>query len=225
MGLTLANLRSELLSHLGMETADFPNGNTDIDLLINRSWWEVMDKLDFREKEATRSFTCTSGTNTYTIATAFGSATIFDAIRKVTLLGGDEGEDDEQQSVLDQMTIDVFNQLYNSDEDNEAQPTHYIRDGSNLILYPTPNAAYVFTLYYQAILADVPSGGPVIPQSWHEVILYGALWRGYLRVGDYNRANGAKSHQLGLISSSTPVKAKELMDDPRAHLEVLGRDY
>lgn len=221
MTLSLANLRSELLSHLGVDVTDFPNGNTDLDLLINRSWWEIMDKLDFREKEAVSSYNTIVNQRLYAIGTVFGS-NVMDAIRKIAI----EQEEDEKELVLDQMTLDVYNNLYNNDNTNAAaQPTHYIRDGSSFYLYPTPDAIYSLTLYYQAILADIPSGGPVIPQSWGEVILYGAIWRGFLKLGDTNRGYSFKKTQMDLINTSTPVKAKELMDDPRAHLEVLGRDY
>lgn len=219
MGLSLANLRAEFLAHTGLETSDFDNGNTDIDLIINRSWWEIMDKLDFREKEASDTYTTEIGENTYTITELFGSTSIFDAIREVTL------NYNNKQYKLNQMTLAVFNENYNSDEGEYAMPTHYIRDGSNMILWPTPDLEYNLTLYFQQVLSDIPSAGPDVPQSWDEIVLYGAVWRGFMRMGDYNRSAAAKKIQLTLIDTSTPVKAKELMDNPKAALQPLGREY
>ena len=62
-------------------------------------------------------------------------------------------------------------------------------------------------------------------QSWHEIVLYGGLWRAFIGMNDYQRANAAKQHQSALVASSVPVEAKEEYDSHRAHLEVIQNEY
>jgi hypothetical protein len=61
---------------------------------------------------------------------------------------------------------------------------------------------------------------PDIPQEWHELILFGGVWRGYIKLGDYNRANAMKNHQVGLIESTVPVEAKEETDSRDVGLSI-----
>ncbi len=66
---------------------------------------------------------------------------------------------------------------------------------------------------------------PDIPQQWHELILMGAIYRGYKRIGDYPRANQALAHWERKVAQVKPVEQKEEADSHFSGLEVIGRDY
>ncbi|KKL27584.1 hypothetical protein LCGC14_2383720 [marine sediment metagenome] len=58
MAIDLAVLRTELRVHLGYEsdgTDDLSDG--DADLLLNRAFWELLNKFNFREEECSIEFT------------------------------------------------------------------------------------------------------------------------------------------------------------------------
>ena len=52
MGMDLETLRDELREHVGVDSDDLPD--PDADLLLNRSFWELMNKFRFRETECSR---------------------------------------------------------------------------------------------------------------------------------------------------------------------------
>lgn len=224
MGLSYQQLVDELLSHLGADEEDFATatqtGAQVIALLINRSWWQIMDEFDFREKESSDTFNTVAGTASYDVSSSV-SPIIFDALQKVVIT-----DDENQNYVIDPISLDRYNREYNSNTSLRAIPEKYYRREGELVLYPTPDQAYVVTLYFWNILSDLSgSYNPPVPQSWHEIVLQGAVWRGYQRLGDYNRSRQAKAHQAELVISATSVSAKEKSDMPYAGLTVLGRDY
>lgn len=222
MPLSLVQLENELLSHLGVDVSDFTNGLTDVDLLLNRSWWEIMDKFKFKEKEAHKTFNLTPGTASYSIATLV-SPILFDALQTVAI----EDLVTFEHSMLDEIQIQEYESRFINTTNQQTKPTNYIRDmeNGNLLFYATPDLAYPITLYYWQILSDIPSQGLSVPQSWHEIVLFGAIARGFRRFGDYNRADKAEKFQNNKIETSTPVEAKELSNLPHAGLTVIGRDY
>jgi hypothetical protein len=220
MGLTLAQLRAALLKATGTELSDWENGNTDLDLYINTSWWDIMDQFDFREKEAPIfSFDTVAGTRDYDIAAEI-STTIFDALQQIVLV-----DENNQHIPLTLMSDKDYEANYNEDSDEQAIPQKYFRRGGLLYLWPTPDQVYTLNLYYLQVIDDIASGGPEIPQSWHEIIKYGAIWRALLDVQDFIKGDLIRKHQIALINNRTPVKVKELSDTRLAGVEVPGRTY
>lgn len=220
MSLSLVQLENELLAHLGVDVTDFTNGLTDVDLLLNRSWWQVCDEFKFREKEQTLIAPTIVGTPAYTLAT-LTAPLAFDALQSVAI----EDPYTFKHDLLDLMDITTYDNTFINQSSMQSKPTNYIRSGATIILYPTPDLAYNITYRYWNVIADIVTLGPVIPQTWHEIILYGALWRGFIRLGDWNRSDAAQSIQNELIRNTTPVESKELNSVPTAGLSVLGRDY
>lgn len=222
MGLSLSNLESELLEHLGVESTDFTNGMTDVDLLLNRSYWKVLSEYKFKEKETTTIISTVDGTSSYNLATLI-SPIIFDALQSVSI----EDPINFNHTTLDEMKFQEYQDNFINSTDEEDKPTRYIRDGQNgnIIFYRTPDQVYSVTLNYWQILSDIQSSGPVIPKEWHEVVLFGAVYRGFYRFGDYNRGDKATKVYNKLISESTPVEVKEKSNIPHAGLTVLGNDY
>lgn len=199
MGLSQAQLRTELREHLGVDSTELDNDNCD--LLLNRSWWEVADFVDFREKETNETENTVAGTNTI----ALSALTNAESIQSVVI----EDYHSAQHIPLTPMDLDEYEQNYADQTYTRAQPTRYLRRGSNIILYPTPDRVYEVKIYYLKTLADLASSGFDVPQTWHDPILYGAIWRGFARAGDWNRKQAARATQLEMLQGKTPVKVKE----------------
>lgn len=215
MGLNIQDLRNELRKGTGMDATDLPDA--DADLYLNRSWWEIIDKFHFREKEVTTTFNTIAGTRLYNMPSPF------EALRQLSILNSDTKE----HSVLNRITIDVYEGKYDEDTDARGFPVEYVREGCAVRIWPTPDAVYVITQKYWTTLADLDNTNstPSIPASWHEIIFFGALWRTFISVGDFPRANAAKQHQVSLVNSSVPVEAKEEVDSHRAGVSIIVNDY
>jgi hypothetical protein len=215
VSIEIAELRTELREHLGVDETELDN--TQADLLLNRAYWELLDKFPFREKEVTITFPTVAGTRLYDVPSPF------EALRLLSV----EDLDDFSHKTLDRMSVLEYEKKYVNQEDSQAKPTHYVREGCAVRLYPTPDDVYTLTMKYWTVLADLSDSNtdPCIPQSWHELILFGGIWRGYLRFGDYQRANNMKAHQVNLINSQVPTESKEEIDSPYAGIEVKMNEY
>lgn len=218
MGISTASLITDLRVHLG----NLDIGELDDDaalLLLNRSYWEVLDKFPFREKEVTATFTTTIGKRNYTVPSPF------EALRQLSIKDPETNE----LIVLDRETIYTHEETRDTDTEEYGMPQRYVREGRAIRLNPTPDKEYEFTIKYWTVLSDLDTSPTVvnldIPQSWHEIILFGAVWRGFLQLRDFTASQQYKIQQTALINSAVPVEAKEEFDSHKAHLEVLGRDY
>jgi hypothetical protein len=239
MPLSITVLRTELRDHLGLDEDELPP--EDADSLLNRSWWEVMDKFNFREKEAKTSFQTVAGIHIYSMPQGYDALQLLSigGSNNNNLLGGQfylnggaflnpTTSDETKHTQLDRIDDKWFEDNYDDDVDEYGQPVRYYRYGSGIVLNPTPDAVYNVNVSYLITLADLSNTNeyPPVPQSWHEVILYGAVWRGFMRMGDYNRKQAAQATQIGLINSMTPVAAKEEADSSMAGLQFYnGRSH
>lgn len=211
MSLTLALLRQDLRTHLGMDEDDLPN--TDADRLLNRAWWPIAAQVGFHEKDAETSFLTVAGTRSYSIPTDS------DAIQRVVA----QGPDDDGYYALTK--IDDWSIFEKRDDEDQAAPTHYSRRGDQFILWPNPDDEYTVLVKYQQTLTDIDASGPGVPQEWHEVILWGAVNRGFLLRGDFNRASAAQNQQGLYLNSLTTQKDREHEDRHLSGLRVLKRRY
>lgn len=215
MTLDIAQMRSDLQDHTGMDEIDLPDEKAD--LYLNRSYWEILDKFHFREKEVTVTFPTVDGTRLYNVPSPF------EALRQLSVTDPDTNE----HIPLKRMTTQDYESRYDEDSDARAIPTHYVREGCAVRLWPTPDDAYELTMKYWTTLEDLSNSNatPPIPQSWHEIIMFGGVWRAFLGIRDFVSANATKAHQVSLINSSVPVEAKEEYDSRDARLEVRVREY
>ena len=210
----VATMIDELRDHVGMDINDLPDDKAT--LLLNRSWWEVIDKFPFREKEVTATFPTIIGTRSY------GMPNPFEALRQLSILN----PADNTHIPLDRMSIFEYEKVYIEGSDEYGFPQKYVREGCFARLWPTPDQVYTLTIKYWFTLADLSSThDPEIPQVWHEVILMGGIWRTFMKAGDYPRCNQVKMHQASLIESIPPVEAKEAFDSHNAGIEVKGYSY
>lgn len=211
MPLSLAILRQDLRTHLGMDELDLPDSQAD--LLLNRAWWMLSSQLRFSEKDAVYDFSTTAGDDTYALPTDS------DAIQKVIL---QEPGDDAWEPLTNIADWDMFKL---KDTDLQDRPTHYSRRGSNFILWPNRDNVYDVSVKYLRTLADIQASGPDAPQEWHEVILWGAVSRGFYAIGDWTRGQEAQAQQSLLIQSLDTQETKEHEDRVFSGLRVYRRRY
>lgn len=216
-------MRSEVLAHLGMDAEDLDeSGTTNLDLLINRSFWEVQDKFAFREKQEKIVFSTVAGTREYTlttVVTGVDSTITLEAFQSISITDPDTSD----HIPLDSLTPREYESEYNEQTSVQDMPTHYILHGGKIILYPTPDEAYSCTLYILKILAD--DGYTTIPQAWHEIVMLGAIYRGHLRNRDFNSASQVKAQQIALLNSTPTQEAKEEIKNRYVGVDVIGREY
>lgn len=211
MSLSLILLREDLRTHLGMDDDDLPNA--DADRLLNRAWWSLGSQLRFSSKDATHSFTTVAGTEEYPIPTDS------DAIQKVVIK---ETTEDEWSPVIN---IADWNMFELEAESPQQQPTHFSRRGPNFVLWPTPDQEYDVRVKYLRTLADIQASGPEAPQEWHEVILWGAVSRGFYSIGDWTRGQQAQAQQSLMIASLDTQETKDHEDRVFSGLRVYRRRY
>jgi heme oxygenase len=198
---------------LGADSTDLPDA--DADLLLNTSWWDIADAFDFKEKEGTRTWNTVIGTLTY--ATAADE----NGIQQISI----EDPDSKAHALLKPMTLLTYESGFVDRIDQRATPEYYIRRDEQILLYPTPDKVYEITEYYWKTLADIAGGGLLIPQAWHEIITYGAAFRGFAELGDFNRSNAARKMQVDLMQTKETITTREKVDRPYAQVQMLRPRY
>jgi hypothetical protein len=220
MGIDLAKLDKKLCRMLGL---DDPDVNDDENLpkaeridIFNISFWEIADKFPFREKEATATFSTVAGTPNYDIPVGT------EAVRNVS------GKDDELQHFdIAPMSPEEYESLLNENSNERAIPTRYVRETCMIRLWPTPDDTYTIIVKHWKELADMLNDAdqPGVPRNWHEIVLYGAAWRGFLELGDISRANGFTNYQHKLMNSVVPTEQKEQQDYKYAGVQLIRNSY
>jgi hypothetical protein len=211
MSLSLALLREDLRIHLGMDETDLPDVETD--RLLNRSWWPMAATLRFAERDATTTFDTVASTSAYDIPVEV------DSVQKV--IAKKEGE----TSFYSLIKITDWNMFELKDTEDEDRPKYYSRRGSDFILYPTPDAVYNIEVKFLQTLDDIQSSGLDVPQEWHEVVLWGAISRGFFVRGDWNRGKEAQNQQAIYLQSLDTQDAKEHEDSIYSGLRPIRRRY
>lgn len=223
MTLDLTSLRLQLREGLGLEgddTATLPNTDTSdktgADTYLNRAYWEVLDRFKFREKEVIATFPTTQGEDFYKIPSPF------EAIQGLSI----EDPDSFAHTPLDRITADEFEQTFVNKTDAEDKPTNYFREADGIRLYPRPDQAYTVTIRHWTLLSDLSSTNTVpafLQKNFHEIILFGGLWRAFIGVnGDWTRSQAARAVQSGLLAGVHSTDEKEQADSHRAGVEVAG---
>lgn len=208
MSIDTETMIDEVYSACGIDEDDKPR--SFILLQLNKSFWELMNKLNFRENELSGSFSLTINQPRYTLPV------LFEAIRSIATIN----PDDSQSTSLNQQSSQWYNdKLITSTILQYGQPTDYWRENNEIILWPTPNKAYVTNLQYIVTLddiADSPTNFLPIPQVWHEIIELGGTWRTFYLLGDKTQSDNIHNTQIGMINSTVPVEAVEQADTQMA---------
>lgn len=208
-GLLLADMRSELSEHLGVDTE---YSSAWKDLLINRSFWSVTDLYPFRLKETNSSIDTVAGTRRYEIPI------LSEMIKNVVIEDSDSG----QHTPLRRMSLVDYETKYQNNTDALGTPEKYLRYEDDFIIYPTPNDVFTLIIHYLTIFDDLTDANddPEIPRVWHEIILYGAVWRGFLKLRDFAASREFKAQQAALVNDIQPTEAKEESDSRYSGLSI-----
>lgn len=214
MGLNITQMRASLYNICGIDVDDA--SNTVVDEQLNKSWWEIMDKFEFNEKETVIGFSLVANKGIYNVPDPF------EALTSIAVLDAND-----KYFKLDRVTPEWYEANHDNSIDANDFPLYYFREATEITLEPTPDQAYTAVMRYMVTLADLSGSNSrvSIPQSWHEIILYGGCWRMMIELGDLMRASAIKKHQVALIDSAVPTKSKEAVDSRLANLEVVVPPY
>lgn len=216
MTLSLVRMRQLVRKPVGMDTDDPDLTDADIDEYLNRSFWEIQDKFPFREKEKTGTFVTQVGIRNYEMPKPFDSLISLAIVDATTT----------QHHPLTYASPREYELIYNESDNSEGKPRKYVREDCFARLWPTPDQAYTVVIRRRVILADISESNDTfsIPQVWYEIIVYGAVWRIFIDLGDFQRASAMKAHQVSLVNTIQPTEIKELGDTSTAGLEVIRND-
>lgn len=93
----------------------------------------------------------------------------------------------------------------------ESNPTKWVRQGSNLYLYPTPDTTgETIRIYYRkrpAVLTG--SSATLIGTEWDEPILHLALNKGFMWLHEYDKAEIHKKEFMDMLTSLVDVYYEE----------------
>lgn len=217
-GILLPQLITELRTHLGIDSGDPDWQDSDCTLVLNRTLWELFTKFPFRETDFATTLKTVAGQREYSVQGDF------QALNTLAVVDSTSGKHIQ----LPPMSKFTYEQNYTDDtiiKTLQAIPTNYFRADGSIILYPTPDKVYTIVVHYVKNLADLASNNtsPPINFEWHEILLYGACWRGFIRIGDVPRANMYKGTYYGLIASTVPQPVKDSQDRSLIGIEVPGR--
>lgn len=213
MTLDLNRLRVRTRRALGLLDTDPELSPTDIDEYLNQSYWEVMDKFPFREKERAGQFDTVAGVRNYEIPNPVEAVKSFAVQNPIDL----------QHHPLDQMNARETEYLYDEQTQARGIPKKYFLENCYVRFWPTPDAAYTIIIRKWTILADIQDSGLPIPKIWSEIVYMGAVWRASLDLGDAPKVKLFQENQVRLIASTEPRHQKEKdIDTQHAGLFVIG---
>lgn len=224
-GIVISSYRSEILAHLGFEAGGL--SNPILDDFTLRSMWELTNNYKWREVEGE------SGEITLTTSTDYLDYAIpYTAITGVFL----KNPDTLQWEKLIYRSRDTFITNKIDDASAEGKPEFYWQSGdtsgypadpagagtlvTRLYFQPVPDQDYTINIYFERQLTNLSDSYTMspIPREAHELILYGAVYRGFVRLRDFNSAERMKSFQDHLLSRYVPQEAKEEKDRRHARL-------
>lgn len=218
MSISLSNMRLGIVKPLGLNVGGTEITNPELDLYLNRAFWEIQNKFPLREKEFISTFETIAGGRNYDVS--FPT----EAVKHIAIQRPDDG----QHIPLIQITDDVYEQKYKSNSDQWDIPCEYVREGCIIRLFPTPDDIYTIVIRRLVALSDlgnvnVTSG---IPQVWDEIIMLGGLWRACIDFSDNAKASFYRTMQAELINTIIPTEVNEAQSNSQlAHVEVLGLEY
>lgn len=218
MGFDLPTLRSEVRNIVGMDTYDLVD--VDLNLQMNMSWWELQDKINFREKEGIGTITTIAGQRGYQ---SFDNGVVMESLTHVTVTPR-TGQGTADVTLVKIDYINIMNEV-DSATTNRGMPTEYARYGASIYFNPVPDYAYTINLAYRKLLDDISLTGFIIPQAWHEFILLGACRRIFRRNGEYQKAAAIRADSDALTLTNIEKETKERVDFHEAGIQIKRARY
>lgn len=98
-----------------------------------------------------------------------------------------------------------------------GEPEQYAVDGANLFVYPAPTATYagntIRVFFYRKPVALAANPAIELAEDWDEIVIAGAIWRGFRALGIPERAELAKIEFGQLINEVVDRLAIEHVED------------
>lgn len=217
MGMELETLRDELRQHVGVDTDDLDDN--DADLILNRSFWELMNKFRFRETECTAESTLTIGDRFLSLPLP---PHLFEALRKISV----QNIETLEWNVINRFSITSHENMASDDIEDRGCPIWYFREQNGIRIMSKKGGGvdrtYKIRIKYWQTLIDLDDQNTEVdlPQVWHEILLYGGVWRLYRRLGNHPLGREMRNTQIDLINSTAAVEAKEEEDSQLSGIEI-----
>lgn len=232
-GITISSFRTEVAEHLGDQSSQF--GPNVLDDLILRSYWELQNNFKWRATELQ------SGDVTLPEGSEYLDYTVpYKAITGVFIYDANT----QSWKKLDYVDRDEFYKRRHDAGVMDQMPTHYWQSGdpgnyandpvlgdqlvTRLWFSPIPDEDYTLNIFFDSLLTDLSDTYTLspLPKESHELILYGAVFRGFLRLRDFSSYERFKSVQESLLSRYVPETAKAETDWKNARVVFTpGRPY
>ena len=217
MSLTVTRMRVLVRKGLGgIDSTDL--SDTDLDEMLNMSFWELEDKYPFEAKETV--FTTTLVTDQYEYDLS-GLSTL-DALVSISWI-----DPNGESRKLEKMTRGVFDTIFNDATSNSPSgpPESFLREGNVLTVWPPASSdenGKTLRIALKESVATLSGGADTtgLPRNWDELVVYGAIARGHVLNSDYNLAREMRDFQVGITRSTVPTEAKEAEDARWAGLDV-----
>jgi hypothetical protein len=178
-----------------------------------------MNKFRFRETECTAESTLTIGDNFLSLPIA---PHLFEALRKISVQNPDTLEWD----TIKRRSLDLHESNASDDIEDRGCPIWYTRDQNGIRLQSEGgngvDKAYKIRIKYWVTLEDIDETNTEVPlpQAWHEILLFGGVWRLYRRLGNHSLGREMRNAQIDLINSTAAVESKEEEDSPLAGVDL-----
>lgn len=186
-----------------------------VDRVINRSFWEVVDKIPLREKQRTERFTVEAGVALYQ------KFSDLEAIRSVSV----EDPTDGKHYPVTRFTREAHEDVFVNSDDMRGRPEYYYREGACIRFYPVPDlSTYTISITHLYELADIVGDFP-LRRVYYDIVLFGAIWRQFLTLKNTSMAMTYKSLQAEQVKSLEPEERKEEKDARYAGVEVMLPEY
>lgn len=206
---------------LGGETSETLS-DTRILRFINQSYLELASQYQFDQLGTSTSVTTTSGTTTYELSVS-------------NVLNITKVVDDTNDTMLYTMNEEQYHRFVQGSSVT-GTPSYWFIDGVgsnnryNISFYPTPAGTYTINVYYvksPTELVTSPSAtSPIIPEPWDDSIIYRAISRGWMMLGDPETAekwrSSARSNDMSAFKST--FHPTQLIDRPRSVMGMALRD-
>lgn len=185
--MTFAELYAETRGMLGTR-ADFTVAQAKA--YVNRAYKRLCNAFQYYEIDSTDTSKSTVA-NTATVAIPTGAREII----SIKITGDTEYE-------IIPKTIDWY-ERQDTTTANTGVPVYYVRYGSNILFWPTPDDAYALRVRYRGLPADMSSDNdtPVIPAEWHDTIVMLAASYAAFALGMAQRGQELKNEALGMLSA------------------------
>lgn len=214
MSLSLDRMIYWLRMELGVLDSEELGEDDAIDLL-NMALWNVEGNFDFRTRERCAKTTLVIGQYQYDLS----GVTRLDAIASISIIDADG-----QRHKLTRASRHWLDANANF-EDDEGLPVRYLRERDLLTIHPKPDEALDLEINFRQGVADLVENGTAgtgLPRNWDEIIISGAVWRGWKTLKrDYEKAKEAATVTGALINMTRSVAAKEESDSRYARVNVI----